>query len=492
VRSLRFKLAWVNGVVIACLALFVSYLRYTAVTYRAQDGFNANLRRDAEFFISHLKYGPDGFTLSTDGLSLADTLRIAGLQPYYLITDRHGRVVGSGMHNPHVEEMIHSKPFEENKGRRFGTAEVTALDGNVFRFISLSAGLAGAPDHVVHVGRSTRPLVIVLREYRLLYLSSAPVMLAISVVVGWFLAGHALKPFEQVARTAEQITSENLNTQIASRYRELEVQRLVQAFNAMIARLDASFRQMRQFNADVAHELRTPLAVLQGEMELTLQSRVISEEIRSLVASSLEEIEQLTRLINDLLTLAEADAGSQILSMGPINLRPLFEDLVEQMTLLAAERSIQVEMTQADDAWINGDDLWMRRALLNLLDNAIKYSKDGGHIEAWVRVDGASVHAGLRDEGIGIPATDVPHIFDRMYRSDPARSRRTGGTGLGLALVKWIVDAHRGQIQVESRLDQGSTFEIRLPLLKEAGAESASAPRQAWRKREGKQTGTKS
>jgi heavy metal sensor kinase len=465
----------------------VSYVRYTAVSYRAQEGFNVILRRDAEFFISHLKYGPDGFKLSTDGLSLADSLRIAGLQPYYVITDRHGRLVSSGLQNTHVDEILHSPPFEENRGRPLVTTEVTAMDGNVFRFISLSAEKAGAPDHVVHVGRSTRSLVGVLREYRLLYLSSAPVMLAISVVVGWILAGHALKPFEQVARTAEQITSENLHTQITSRYGELEVQRLVQAFNAMTARLDSSFRQMRQFNADVAHELRTPLAVLQGEMELTLQSRGISEEIRSLLASSLEEIEQLTRLVNDLLTLAEADAGSQILTMEALNLKPLLEDLVEQMRLLADERGIRIEMTQAHDAWIRGDDLWIRRAFLNLLDNAIKYSKDGGYIKAWVRIEGAFVQAGLRDEGIGIPAADLPHIFDRMYRSDPARSRRTGGTGLGLALVKWIVDVHRGQIHVESRLDQGSTFEIRLPLLSENDA--GPAPKQVGQKPDERQAG---
>jgi two-component system phosphate regulon sensor histidine kinase PhoR len=173
--------------------------------------------------------------------------------------------------------------------------------------------------------------------------------------------------------------------------------------------------------------------------------------------------------------------------MEALNLKPLLEDLVEQMRLLADERGIRIEMTQAQDAWIRGDDLWMRRAFLNLLDNAIKYSKDGGHIKAWVRVEGASVQAGLRDEGIGIPAADLPHIFDRMYRSDPARSRRTGGTGLGLALVKWIVDAHRGQIHVESRLDQGSTFEIRLPLLSENDA--APAPKHTGQKPEEQQAG---
>jgi heavy metal sensor kinase len=298
-------------------------------------------------------------------------------------------------------------------------------------------------------------------------------ILLISVAVGWFLAGRALKPFEEITRTAEKITYENLNTQIYTERKEEEVQRLVQAFNAMVKRLDESFRQMRKFNADAAHELRTPLAILQGETEVALRSPGLPEEIRLVLSSNLEELDRLARIVNDLLTLSEAESGIQALIKEPVDLRGLIEDLVDQMRLLASDRNLRIEIQSVPALWIDADKLWIRRAIVNLLHNAIKYSRDGGKIGISASMENSTVKLRIWDYGIGILPQDLPHIFDRFYRADPARSRDSGGVGLGLALVKWIIEAHNGSIRVESAAEQGSLFEIFLP----AGSSTKSISR---------------
>jgi heavy metal sensor kinase len=255
-----------------------------------------------------------------------------------------------------------------------------------------------------------------------------------------------------------------LDTQIVVARQEAEVQKLVGSFNSMVGRLALSFEQIRKFNANVAHELRTPLAILQGENEVALRSDSLPEEIRSVLVSNLEELERLTRIVNDLLMLSEAETGGQALERKPVNLRPLIHDLADDMQLLAMERNIQIEVANLPDAVVAADDLWLRRAVLNLLDNAIKYSRDGGKVRVSMTKDSTDAWISIRDEGIGIAKADLPHIFDRFFRADPARNRSSGGTGLGLALVKWVVEAHRGRINVLSEPDRGADFQIALPL----------------------------
>jgi heavy metal sensor kinase len=277
------------------------------------------------------------------------------------------------------------------------------------------------------------------------------------------LAGRSLKPFEDVAQTAERLTLENLNTQIVTPHREKEIQRLVNAFNSMVGRLEHSFRQMRQFNADAAHELRTPLAILQGENEIALRTPGLPEDVRAVLSSNLEELERLTRVVTDLLTLAEVEAGTEILRKRPVELSSLLKDLIEQMNALAQERNLTFETGNLPDLRVQADDLWIRRALLNLIDNSIKYSRPGAKIEIWLKRVNSMAQIGIRDYGIGIHPEDLPRIFDRLYRTDPARSRTIGGAGLGLSIVKWIIEAHQGQIKVSSQPEQGTTIEISLP-----------------------------
>jgi heavy metal sensor kinase len=324
-------------------------------------------------------------------------------------------------------------------------------------------GGAGA-EYFLHLACPMNSLEAVLSEIWTIYALSIPVVLAVSAAVAWFFSGRALKPFQEIAGAAGQITFENLDKSIVAPGRETEVQALVGAFNAMVKRLEQSFRQMRQFNADAAHELRTPLAILQGENEIALRSLSLQPEIRSLLISNLEELDRLTRIVNDMLTLAEAEAGTKMLDKRQVHLKPLLQELIEQVEPVGREKEIRIISEDLPDIAVNVDRLWIRRAILNVLDNAIRYSRMGGLIEVLGKVQPGFAAVAVRDYGVGISAHDLPRIFDRLYRADPSRGRNGGGAGLGLSLVRWIVEAHEGTIHVTSLPDAGTTFEIRLPL----------------------------
>jgi heavy metal sensor kinase len=463
VRTLRFKLSLTNGLFISIFFVLFGYIRYQTFGYRAERNFESRLERQATSFANNLRATPEGFDWQPN-LPPADAMALDTLRPFFVLTDLNGKVMREEFYGYYVRRMLKGKDLDDVLHVHSGFSDAEASDGRKFRFINRILPSEHGQIIVLHFGRDLNEVTDLLHEYMSIYMYSVPLILIIAIGVGWFLAAHALKPFDDLAHTAEQITSEKLNTQIVGARKEAEVQRFVQSFNSMVARLSQSFDQMRRFNANVAHELRTPLAILQGENEIALRSESLSEEIRSVLISNLEELDRLTRIVNDILTLSEAEAGSQILSKKLINLKLLIGDLTDQMQLLAMERNIQIEVADLPDAVVEADDLWMRRAILNLLDNAIKYSRDGGRIQVSITNDAAKTRIGIRDDGIGISGRDLPHIFDRLFRADPARSRNNGGAGLGLALVKWVVEAHNGQITVASEPERGTAFQIELPL----------------------------
>jgi heavy metal sensor kinase len=466
VRSLRFKLGWNHGLVISLVFLILGMARYKTVSYRSLRSFDQDLQNDVELFSTQFMRTSVGLQWSSDNLGIAEALTVEGFGPYFVVTDADGRVVAPVQVGRYMQEMVAGKILAPILAQKSGFGQSVAPDGTEFRFYSVPLpSQPGSPLLILHAGRPLDVLQGVLREYLFIFVTSVPIILLVSVGVGWILAGRALRPFEEVAQTAKHITSENLNTRIESSRTEEEVQSLIESFNAMVGRLNHSFQQMRKFNADVAHELRTPLAIMQGENEVALRSGSVPEEARAVLASNLEELERLTRIVNDLLTLSEAEAGNQVILLKPISLKSLVEDLVEQMQILATERHISIQLGAIPEAVIQGDELWIRRALLNLIDNAIKYSRDGGSIEVGAETRDGRVRLQIRDSGIGIAEADIPYIFDRLYRADPARSRTNGGTGLGLALVKWVVDAHEGEIRVTSTPERGSSFELAFPLV---------------------------
>jgi signal transduction histidine kinase len=245
--------------------------------------------------------------------------------------------------------------------------------------------------------------------------------------------------------------------------------------NDAVVRLDAAFEQVRRFNADASHELRTPLTIVRGEAEVALRSPRSAPEYQRVLHSILEETEHMGHIIDGLLTLARADSGELKLEARPISLHDLLADLYQQAQVLAREKGIHVTFDCAPSLQVYGDELRLRQLFLNLLDNAVKYTGPGGRVwlEAWAEEGQPMVQ--VRDTGIGVAPEDLPHLFDRFFRADRARRREgepigrpsgrlpVSGSGLGLSICKWIVDAHGGTISVESQPGGGTSFRVRLP-----------------------------
>ena len=297
-----------------------------------------------------------------------------------------------------------------------------------------------------------------------IFLILIPIAVAVSIVGGFSLANKSLRPVHDVTTAARRITAENLDQTIPIRDIDDEIGRLISTMNDMIRRLHDSFAQVRQFSADASHELRTPLTIMRGEIELALRTTKTPEEYRRVLASSLEEILRMTSIINNLLTLAKADQGVHEVKLSEVNLAELIEELYGDSEALAEHKRIHVSLKNNIPITIVGDKVRLRQLFLNLIDNAIKYTPDGGSVTLSVERRNGMALFEVEDTGIGIPPQDINRIFDRFYRVDKGRSRELGGAGLGLSIAKWIAELHRGSITVKSEPDKGSTFTVHLPI----------------------------
>jgi heavy metal sensor kinase len=316
----------------------------------------------------------------------------------------------------------------------------------------------------IAVGYPLEELRQALENLYSIFLILIPIALVVSVTGGLYLANTSLRPVDDVTRSARRITAENLDQTIPPRSVDDEIGRLITTFNEMIRRLHDSFAQIKQFSGDASHELRTPLTIMRGEIELALRSPKTPDEYRHVLVSSLEEILRLTSIIDNLLLLARADQGTYDVDFSEVDLVALARELYEDSEVLAEPARISVSLKAGEPVTIVGDRVRLRQLCLNLIDNAIKYTPEGGTVSIAVeRRDGSALFS-VQDTGIGIPADELTRVFDRFYRVDKARSREMGGTGLGLSIARWIAELHRGSISVQSTPGHGSTFTVTLPL----------------------------
>ncbi|HNI69233.1 MAG TPA: HAMP domain-containing sensor histidine kinase, partial [Nitrospira sp.] len=332
------------------------------------------------------------------------------------------------------------------------------------RLVSVPIIYRGSLLYIVQVGTTLEGVEETLRRFLLVLLVMAPIALVVSLVGGWFLAGRALRPVDSITVAAQRIAAGDLTQRLHSERSTDEIGRLTDTFNNMIARLETSFAQIRQFSSDASHELRTPLTVMKGESELVLRRPRPVEDYIAVLESNLEEIDRMSRIVEELLFLSRADMGQVKTECEPVRLEALVEDIQRQACLLGQEREIDVIMGTIQPATVRGDELRLRELILNLVDNAVKYSHPRGKVEIDLRVEGATARLAVRDYGIGIPQDAHKQIFDRFFRTDDARAHTKKGTGLGLAICAWIADAHHGHIDVQSEVGKGSTFTLVLPL----------------------------
>ncbi|MBE0618118.1 MAG: heavy metal sensor histidine kinase [Proteobacteria bacterium] len=319
--------------------------------------------------------------------------------------------------------------------------------------------------NVVQVATSLGPVLEALNQVLWILAVGIPGLLLIALLGGWFLAGRALQPLDAVVDELRELDADSLNARLPAKAGTLEVRDLAENVNALLGRLEGAFRRVREFTADASHELRTPLTVLRGEAEVALRKPRSPEEYQGVLVSSLEEIDRMGRIVEDLLLLAKGDLGEAPVYKASLDLAEVLQEVAAQTTLLAEGKGLQFTYAGGPPARVVADSLRLRQLFWNLLDNAVKYTPPGGKVflshggsaPGWVRVT-------VKDTGLGIPAPDLERIFERFYRVDKHRARSQGGSGLGLAICRWIAEVHGGRIEVQSVPDQGSSFTVYLPL----------------------------
>ena len=302
-----------------------------------------------------------------------------------------------------------------------------------------------------------------------------PFVVLLAVAGAYLLAGNVLEPVDRIRDEVEAITDgRSLHRRVAIEGDD-EMSRLATTLNAMIGRLETSFSGLRRFTADASHELKTPLTVLRADVERAMNAPPNSTEQLVALEEALQETARMTALVDSLLTLARADEGRFDLFREPVDLRALAQEVYETALILGEPAELVVTMQDAEPLVVQGDRMRIRQLFMNLAENAIKYTPRGGSVVLSLRRESEHAQFSVKDSGIGISAADLPHIFERFWRADRARTRMAerSGNGLGLAICQWIAQAHGGTLTVQSRLHRGSTFTASLPLSAPADAEPA-------------------
>jgi len=461
--SIRVRLTLWYGSALALILLLFAVALYLVMSRALREQVDASLDEASVVAIRTLGEHRFGPFLIFEDLS-QEFPELALLDKFFQIFGPAGQVTIQSSNIQSREIPMSQTAFRASLAGQSTFESVQFNKGVSLRLLSVPIRQGEQLINILRVGTSLRPTDRMLRRLLLgLYIAS-PVALLVSLLGGWFLAGRALRPVHAITQAARRISAGDWSQRILTPHSNDEIGQLASTFNDMIRRLEVSFAQVRQFSADASHELRTPLTIIKGETELALRRPRQAEDYQVVLESNLEEIDRMSRIVDELLFLSRADLGEIKLKMLPVQLDDLFREIHQQAMVLGKERSIQTVITRVEPMVVEGDDLRLRELLLNLVDNAVKYSQEGQAVKlALVRV-GNQAKMTIQDQGIGIALENQARVFDRFYRTDEARGHAAKGTGLGLAICKWIVDVHHGTIELQSRVQGGSCFTVFLPV----------------------------
>ena len=480
-RSLRFKLTlWYVLILGILLISFSSFLYFTLSKSLHRDVDN-KLSSLAKLIASESVSPLSKFGFGNIDQTLETSMNLKPIGKFIQVLDESGNIgrKSENLKNVQLPISLHAL---KNASKGLVTFETNrSFENTPLRIITFPLVENNHVTKIVQIASSLEEVEEALNTLFIILVITVPLALMVASLGGQFLAHKALKPVDHITQTARMITSQNLNQRIIPPKVKDEISRLIETFNEMISRLDQSFRQIKQFSSDASHELKTPLTILKGEVEVMLRKERTPQEYQQTLKSNLEEINRMSQIVEDLLILSKADTGDIRLNKEDISLAEILNEVVAQMDMLAKSKRLHLSTSNHhQDIHIFGDALRIRELFINLIENGIKYTEEGGSIHIALQKENELLVGNpadrmkrekeefakiiVSDTGIGIAKEDQEKIFDRFFRVDKARSREQGGSGLGLSICRWIVEAHQGEIKVESELGKGSSFIIILPL----------------------------
>jgi heavy metal sensor kinase len=480
--SLRVKLTLWYVFILAILLISFSGFLYLTLSKSLYRDVDNKLRSLAELIASESDSPLSKFGFGNIDQTLEASMNLKPIGKFIQVLDESGNIGRKSDNLKNVQLPI-SLSVLKSASQGHITFETNRFFGNApLRIITFPVLENLHVTKIVQVASSLEDVEDALNTLFIILIIAVPFALLVAILGGQFLASKALKPVDQITKTARIITSQNLNQRIEPPKVKDEISRLIETFNEMISRLDRSFCQVKQFSTDASHELKTPLTILKGEVEVALRKERGSHEYEEILKSNLEEINRMSQIVEDLLLLSRADSGQIRLNREDIDLNEILSEVIAHLNVLAKSKNLYIETSNHhEEVHMYGDPLRIRELFLNLIENGIKYTENGGSIHILVTRDGLLkdgkqfayvqgtklsefVQIIISDTGIGIAKEDQERIFDRFFRVDKARSREQGGSGLGLSICKWIVEAHQGEIRVESELGKGSSFIVKLPI----------------------------
>lgn len=458
---LRASLTLVYAVVLAVILTAEGFAYHAALRAQFENSVTADLEDRARALHGYLQFDRGQLALNYDVNDADEAAFIGEATRFFQVYD-----AATG-------QLLRQSPGMAALGLKFTAAEVAEFRGaSGLRDVQTDRGrlritstVLNAPGgvYLVQVGALLDRLDTSLQEFDRVLIIRTAGGLVIAVLMGLIFSGWALAPLRRLAGDAKDIEITNLRARLPVRGADDELDQVAVAFNQALARLERSVNEMRQFSAAVAHELRTPLAILRGEAEVALASAFTLDQAREQLASQLDEYDRLTRLINQILTLARAESGEIHVTLAPLDLSSLAAAVGDQVEPLAGAKDITLSQHIEPGVRVSGDAGWIERLLLILLDNAIKFTGARGTITLRVTRAGDRAKLVVEDTGVGIDSEALGHIFEPFYRADVAQTRQTEGAGIGLALARWIAGMHGGALTAESTPGRGSAFTLTIP-----------------------------
>jgi len=455
---LRTALTLIFALVLSVILTAVGWAYHAALKNQLDTSVSADLEDKARALHGYLRFAGSDVSLAYDPNDADEATFIADATRYYQVYDGNtGQLL---LQSPGLESLgLKYTPNEVLEFRGSPGLHDVQTDKGRLRITSTVIAPAKGGLYLVQVGTLLDRLDASLADFdRVLALRTIFGVL-IAAAMGFAFSGFALAPLQRLTRHATAIDIGNLKARLPLRGTGDELDQMADAFNQALARLERSVNEMRQFSAAMAHEMRTPLAILRGEAEMALATPLTPEDARERLASQIDEYDRLARLINQILMLARAEAGELSVAASRVDLSEVAAHVAEQVDALADAKGIMLDKRISPGLYVNGDSGWLERLLLILLDNAIKFTPSGGRVTITVSDNVLSIE----DTGVGISRDALPRVFQPFYRADAAQSRRSEGAGIGLALAKWIADAHQAQITVTSTPNHGSTFVVTFP-----------------------------